>query len=137
MRKFLVILALIAMPIAAFGQSASTPADGIQNAIQGQMNAFSEGDVATAWSYASPTIQSMFGDQERFGAMVESGYPMVWQPGQVSYLELRRHGPWLLQTVQVIDQAGRPHYLGYQMVQIGGEWRINGVSLLDPPGVGA
>ena len=69
--------------------------------------------------------------------MVRNGYPMVWRPGEVRYLELRDIDGALWQKVLIRDQSGRLHILDYQMVETGDGWRINGVQLLRPPGVGA
>jgi hypothetical protein len=35
-----------------------------------------------------------------------------------------------VQRVEVIDQAGTAHYLGYQMIETENGWRINGVQIL-------
>jgi hypothetical protein len=51
--------------------------------------------------------------------MVEAGYPMVWTPGQVEFIDLQTLGSIIVQRVEVIDQAGTAHYLGYQMIRDG------------------
>jgi hypothetical protein len=62
---------------------------------------------------------------------------MVWQPGAVDFIDLQSFGGILVQRVQVIDAEGRAHYLGYQMVETQGGWRINGVQVLPAPDVAA
>ena len=62
---------------------------------------------------------------------------MVWAPAQVDFIYLQSFGGILVQRVQVIDQAGNAHYLGYQMIQTEGGWKINGVQILTPPQVAA
>jgi hypothetical protein len=42
-----------------------------------------------------------------------------------------------VQRVEVIDQSGTAHYLGYQMIETENGWRINGVQILRAPQVGA
>jgi hypothetical protein len=69
--------------------------------------------------------------------MVQQGYPMVWAPAEVDFIDLQSFGGVLVQRVQVIDGAGVAHYLGYQMVQTEGGWRINGVQILPAPDVSA
>jgi hypothetical protein len=69
--------------------------------------------------------------------MVENGYPMVWRPSNVTYLELREVAGQLWQRVMVTDQAGRAHLLDYHMVQTPDGWQINAVQLLPEVGVGA
>jgi hypothetical protein len=114
------------------------PEPGIEAAISDQMEAFRADDFETAFTFASPNIQSMFGTPQRFGAMVSSGYPMVHRPADVQFLELRQINGLLWQKILVRDASGAFHALDYQMVQgAGGAWRINGVQILQAPQVGA
>ena len=64
----------------AESQSSSSPA--IESVISKQIEAFRADDFATAFTFASPNIRSMFGTPDNFGVMVRRGYPMVWRPGQ-------------------------------------------------------
>ena len=105
----------LASPAAA--QEVLVPNPEIEATIAEQFDAFRGGDVQGAWAHASPTIQGLFGTPENFGRMVEQGYPMVWAPGEVDFIDLQSFGGVLVQRVQVIDQAGNAHYLGYQMVE--------------------
>lgn len=123
-----------AMPVAA--QEVMAPNPDIEATIQGQFDAFRDGDVAEAWTYASPNIQRLFRSEENFARMVEQGYPMVWTPGEVDFIDLQSLGGMLVQRVQVIDGQGNAHYLGYAMVETGGGWRINGVQVLRAPDLG-
>jgi hypothetical protein len=133
-----VVLSLILITFTAFAAPAQeTPVPAIQTTIQNQFNAFLQDDVATAFTFASPTIKGMFGTAEQFGQMVQQGYPMVWRPADVKYLELRNVAGNLWQRVMVTDQAGRVHMLDYQMIETPEGWQINGVQLLPSAGVGA
>jgi hypothetical protein len=109
----------------------------IEATIGAQIDAFLIDDFAKAFTYASPNIQGMFGSADRFGSMVQNGYPMVWRPGDVQYLELRDVAGALWQRVMIRDQLGGVHMLDYQMIQTPDGWRINGVQLLRAPDVGA
>jgi hypothetical protein len=139
-RLILAALAL-AVYIAFAGPSAAqeviAPNPDIEATIAGQFDAFRAGDVDDAWTFASPNIQGLFGTVENFARMVEQGYPMVWNPGEVDFIDLQSFGGLLVQRVQVIDAQGNAHYLGYQMVETEGGWRINGVQLLRAPDVSA
>ncbi|WP_424965947.1 DUF4864 domain-containing protein [Dinoroseobacter sp. S375] len=128
---------LLAVFLLGTGPAAAQERDGITATIQSQIDAFRADDFAQAFSYASPNIQGMFGNSERFGMMVRNGYPMVWRPAEVQYLELEDRGGLLYQKVMIRDGQGGLHLLEYQMVQNGGDWRINGVQLLRMPGIGA
>jgi len=109
----------------------------IEGVIQDQITAFETDDFAKAFSYASPTIQGIFGTADNFGAMVRNGYPMVWRPGSVKFTELREVAGGLYQTVVIADQAGAVHVLEYEMIPVDGGWVIGGVQLLRAPDVGA
>ncbi|WP_435257666.1 DUF4864 domain-containing protein [Thioclava sp. FR2] len=109
----------------------------IQNTIRSQIDAFLKDDFATAFSFASPSIQMFFGTPENFGLMVRQGYPMVHRPSGVKMLELRDVGGRLWQRVMVTDQAGKPHFLDYQMIETPDGWQINGVQLLPASDVSA
>lgn len=136
MRQLLLSLVLLCLPVlSAQAQEARNPA--IETVIQQQFDAFRAEDVGTAFSFASPNIKGMFGTPENFGRMVRDGYPMVWRPAEVQFLDLRKVAGNLWQRVMVTDQAGRTHLLDYQMVETGQGWQINGVQILPQAGVGA
>ncbi len=126
MRRLLLAVSLSAgLASGAFAQS-----DEIEANISAQIQAFKADDFATAFTFASPNIQRLFGDPENFGIMVRRGYPMVWRPADVRFLELREIGGALWQKVMITDGNGRVHLLDYQMIQRENGWKINGVQLL-------
>lgn len=139
MRRILLSAVLAAMTsfaaLPAAAQLVRDPA--IEATIQNQFDAFLRDDVGTAFSFASPGIKGLFRTPENFGTMVREGYPMVWRPAEVQYLELRDVAGQLWQRVRVTDQAGRVHLLDYQMIQTPDGWQINGVQILPSVGVGA
>ncbi|MBW4707104.1 DUF4864 domain-containing protein [Roseobacter sp. YSTF-M11] len=103
----------------------------IQATIDSQFQAFKADDFETAFGFASPTLQRLFQTPENFRSMVTQGYPMVWRPGAVRYLELREQGAAFWQRVMITDQQGRVHILDYRMLETDAGWRINGVQILD------
>lgn len=105
--------------------------DDIKGVIRDQIAAFKVDDFDTAFTYASPSIQGLFGTPENFGRMVTQGYPMVWRPADVRYLDLRDEGGILRQDVQVTDGSGRVFILEYSMIETRNGWKINGVRILD------
>lgn len=130
------IVSLIApRPVAAQEVLQSNPA--IEAAIGSQIDAFRREDVTDAWQYASPTIQSIFGDPLNFGRMVQEAFPMVWDPAQTTFIDLQAFGGLTIQRVEIIDQDGVPHYLGYAMIETDSGWLINGVQILRAPTLGA
>ncbi|OZB20015.1 MAG: DUF4864 domain-containing protein [Rhodobacterales bacterium 34-62-10] len=110
---------------------------GIEATISQQLEAFKADDFGAAFGFASPTIKNIFRTPENFGAMVKQGYPMVWRPGEVTFLEQREIAGNIWQKVQIVDGGGRVHILDYQMIQTPEGWQINGVQLLEQPDVAA
>lgn len=129
------ILASLAFALTApFALAQDAP---IQSTIQSQLQAFQVDDFTTAFTFASPTIKSVFGTAENFGRMVAQGYPMVHRPGAVKMLELREVSGEMFQRVMITDEMGRTHLLDYQMIETPEGWQINGVQLLKADGAGA
>ena len=132
------IVAGAAALFVALAPMARAQEDGVlEGVIQRQIEAFLENDVDEAFSYASPMIQSMFGTPERFGAMVRDGYPMVWRPSDMRFLDRRVEGGRVYQQLSVRGPTGQYHVLDYQMIETPGGWQINGVQVLQTPDVGA
>lgn len=107
--------------------------DGARAVISAQIEAFLAQDVTRAYSYASPFIQEKFGTPEQFGAMVRDGYPMVWRPSDVTFLEMRDIAGRLWQGVRVMDAAGAGWIVDYEMIETPEGWRINGVTVRPAP----
>lgn len=133
-RKALVAIALI---LAGFASADEAAKPAIQQTIQKQIDAFLADDFEHAFTYASPTIQGIFGSHQNFGMMVQRGYPMVHRPSEVRFLELREENGRLMQKVRVRDATGRTHLLDYEMIQQQDGWKINGVQLLKGQGLSA
>ncbi len=107
--------------------------DAIRSVISNQIEAFQADDFAKAFTYASPKIQGIFGTAENFGTMVRQGYPMVWRPADVQFLDTEIEGGRLWQNVMIRDAAGRIHVLGYEMVTSENGWKINAVKVQKVP----
>ena len=105
--------------------------------ITSQIEAFQQDDFETAFTYASPFIKGIFQTPERFGQMVKRGYPMVWRPADVQFLEQRDADGFRYQKVLFKDAAGGLTVLEYEMLKIGDNWQINGVQRLQDPPVAA
>ena len=108
----------------------------IQTTIQLQIEAFQRDDLAAAFEYASPNIQTIFKSSKRFGLMVQRGYPMVYRPSDIKFLELETIEGEFWQKVRIQDQQGRFHVMAYRMISLDGEWLINGVQLLPSEEIG-
>ena len=126
MRKFILAIAFwVAAALPAWAESQE-----IETTIRAQITAFQADDFERAFTYASPTIQQIFRAPEVFGRMVRQGYPMVYRPSEIAFLELATVEGYYWQKVQIRDGQGRYHIMAYHMIQLDGAWRINGVQLL-------
>jgi hypothetical protein len=112
----------------------SAPKGAIESVIDRQFQAFRADDFDRAFTFASPTIRSIFGTSDTFGAMVRNGYPMVHRPAGVQFLDLRESDGELWQRVQIRDAQGRFHLLDYQMIETEDGWKINAVNYVPSPG---
>ena len=108
------------------------PKEDIHITITSQLEAFLEDDFEKAFTYASPSIRSMFKTPENFGRMVQTGYPMVWRPEEVTFLEHRKDSAGRSQDIQILDQKGGVHYLRYFLTNTSSGWKISGVQFLNP-----
>jgi hypothetical protein len=121
---------VFALSFAGLAQAQNAEIEGV---IGAQIEAFKADDFEQAFTYASPTIRGIFGTSDRFGSMVRNGYPMVWRPEELRFLELREIAGNLWQRVMITDAAGRLHFLDYQMIQFENNWKINAVQVVQPP----
>lgn len=108
------------------------PREDVQSTISSQLEAFLKDDFDTAFTFASPSIRSMFQTAENFGQMVQRGYPMVWRPQEFTFLEHRTDTAGRAQDIQIIDQSGTAHYLRYFLIDTAKGWKISGVQFLNP-----
>ncbi|MFB9149209.1 DUF4864 domain-containing protein [Roseovarius ramblicola] len=129
MRHFIlsILLTLLAVAPLRAGESVA------RAVISDQIAAFEAGELGRAYGFASPFIQEKFQTPETFGRMVREGYPMVWRPSEVTFLEAREMGGRLWQEVFLRDAAGRGWIAEYELVGIDGEMRINGVRIREAP----
>ncbi|MEM1076714.1 MAG: DUF4864 domain-containing protein [Pseudomonadota bacterium] len=119
-----------ALWILAAGAASADP-KAMQSVIDQQLEAFQADDFSKAMEFASPVLQRYFRTPENFGRMVTQGYPMVWRPGDVRYLENRIEDGVHWQRVMITDRKGQTHVLDYRMTETADGWKINGVMILD------
>jgi hypothetical protein len=127
----LLVLAL-GGPATARADDAPDAADlaAIRSVIEAQLAAFQADDGATAFGFASPAIQAMFGDPATFLAMVRAGYLPVYRPREVRFQPLILHRGEPVQPVLLVgpDLEVVTAYYAMQQ-QPDGSWRINGCVL--------
>ena len=135
MRLFLTLI--LTSVLLATSPQAEPNAAAARGVISAQIDAFKMDDLDRAFTYASPMIQGLFGTPQRFGEMVQQGYPMVWRPGAVRFLDFHQEPVGARQNVLITDEMGRSFMLEYQMLPTADGWQINGVRFLQPPQLGA
>ena len=99
----------------------------VRAVVDAQLAAFARDDAPLAFSYAAPSIREMFGNADRFMAMVRGSYPVVYRPSEVVFL----HPQWvqgrMVQGVHLTDAAGTLWLAVYQLERQGDQsWRISG-----------
>ena len=114
-------------------QARADPGEPIRSTIDRQIAAFQADDVETAFSFAAPNIKALFGTAERFGRMVREGYPMVWRPVTVAYLDLELTDEGWIQRVLFEDAMGRYFVGAYFMVETADGWQIRAVTIERSP----
>lgn len=127
-RRFLIGLgalgAAFAPPLLAADVS---PADAraVRKVIEAQLAAFAADDAERAFSFAAPSIRESFGSAETFMTMVRKGYPVVYRPTSVRFLDPVLEGGTLLQRVRMTDDLGVPWMVIYSLErQDDKAWRI-------------
>lgn len=126
MRFFIPFVMLLATMLPV---NAAEPEDGIQAVIADQIGAFQVSDLERAFSHASPNIQQIFESPGKFAQMVRGGYPMIWRPARWEMLSLENFDGTQVQIVLFEDQSGALFEAAYEMLEVDGVWRINGVQL--------
>jgi hypothetical protein len=134
MRVLLVLFLLFgaSAPAAAFSDADRTAVQGV---IERQLNAFLADDAATAYSFAAPSIRSLFPTQDIFMEMVRQGYAPVYRPRSHAFGELKEGAKGLEQVVDIVDGEGHEWAALYTLErQPDGSWKITGCVLLRKPG---
>ena len=99
----------------------------IREVIRAQLKAIAADDAVLAFSYASPSIRSQFGDASTFMMMVHQGYPMLIRPTATVFLQPDPVEPGVMQQVHVLDEDGRSWRATYHVqLQPDKKWLING-----------
>ena len=102
----------------------------IRQVIEAQLAAFKADDGTTAFSFASPMIQTMFGDPANFMTMVRTGYLPVYRPREVEFqglIDFRGQPTQLVLLVGPENEVVTAYYMMER--QRDGTWRINGCIL--------
>jgi hypothetical protein len=100
----------------------------IRDVISRQLDAIKSDHADDAFAIASPAIKSIFGDSATFMAMVARGYPQIYRSRSHRFLNTDDSDGKLNQRVLVEGETGSV-IVRYEMIEIDGQWRINGCSI--------
>ena len=128
-------LLLLAAGATAWAQSDYEPTKAdwiaIREVIQAQIDAFREDKGELAFSYAAPGIRNQFKTAENFMRMVKTGYPAVYRPASVAFVDSAVEDGVPIQAVQFSDSAGAVWIGLYTMQrQPDKSWKVNGCELV-------
>lgn len=131
---FAIFAALMALPSHADPVS-PTDTKAVRIVVEAQLDAFAVDDAKRAFSYAAPALREMFGTPERFMAMVRGGYPVVYRPASVTFLNPEWVQGQLVQGVHLTDSSGALWLATYRLErQRDKSWRISGCEVLQSTG---
>ena len=114
-----VFSAIVLLALASTVLAQSPRETAIREVIARQLDAMKRGDEMAAFAFASPAIQSTFGDAANFMRMVERGYPQVYRSRRHDFLKLDTFNDRLIQRVLIESDAGTV-VARYAMVEIDG-----------------
>lgn len=134
MRVLLMLLVLLGAPTSALAVTDGDRA-AAQDVIERQLQAFLGDDATTAYSFAAPSIKSLFPSEDIFMEMVRQGYAPVYRPRSHAFGELKETAAGLEQAVDIVDADGQEWTALYTLArQPDGTWKITGCYLLKKPG---
>ena len=99
----------------------------VRAVVEAQLDAFAADDAKKAFSLAAPAIRAMFETPEKFVAMVRAGYPVVYRPASVTFLQPLWVQRQLVLGVRLTDADGGQWLATYSLErQPDKSWRISG-----------
>ena len=98
--------------------------------VSAQLQAFQDDDFEKAYSYASPTIKTIFPDYKKFRDMVVGQYQAVYRPKSINFGNVTTQGGTTFLEVYLVDPDGIFVTAIYTMQQQEDDsWLINGCFL--------
>ena len=102
----------------------------IISVVSAQLQAFQDDDFEKAYSYAAPTIKTIFPDYKKFRDMVVGQYQAVYRPKSINIGSVSTEGGVPFLEVYLVDPDGIFVTAIYSMQQQeNGSWLINGCFL--------
>jgi hypothetical protein len=104
---------------------------GVGATIGGQLAAFADGDFVRAYGFASQGFRGTV-PLEAFEVIVRDGYAALLDLTSHEVLECRTDGRRAAVLVGVVDAAGTPSLMSYDLVRESDGWRIQGAQGAGP-----
>jgi hypothetical protein len=102
----------------------------VRTVIENQIGALRSGDISRAFSYASPTIQSQYGNAKAFAEAVKSAYAPIFDSHSVVFEDPKEVMGLISQPVLLLSSEGEMVMASYLMEkEDNGDWRITGCYL--------
>jgi hypothetical protein len=96
--------------------------------IKGQLDAFSEEDPETAYSFASESFKAGSSVQQ-FIAIIVSNYGFLLSTRSYTIGDCTKQGELFLFDVQVTDTAGQKYPMEYTLSKIANTWGVDAASV--------
>lgn len=131
----LFLLAVIAAPWshgrALAEEIDATDAQAIREAVQLQLNAFSQDNAAAAFELATTSVRTLFGDADSLLQVIKRHYPPVYRHRDAVFSMPEIVSGHALQLVRLTDTDNLVWVAIYVMQQeTDGSWRIDGCKLV-------
>ena len=130
--RFLVAAAIgITASVAAAGLGAEpipeAEAQKVRAVIETQLQAFADDDADRAFEANTPGVREAIGSAGHFLALVRGGYPMIFRPTSISFMQPEQRGDAVLQLAEIVDAQGKSWLALFSLEQQpDGSWRISG-----------
>jgi Domain of unknown function (DUF4864) len=130
-RRISSALAVVCVLMGSTAFSGEAEVKAAQDAIDGQMKAFSRNDDAAAYSFAAPNIKRIFPSVDAFMNMVTGAYQPVYKPRNYAFGKVQEMSATsIVQQVLIVGPDGKDYEAIYTLeLQSDGTYRITGVSL--------
>ena len=123
-----IALAVASMQLKARAEPlADVEAQRVRAVVTAQLKAFSEDDAEAAFATATPSVRDALKKPERFIALVQGNYPMVYRAAGFAFLPPQREDGQVLQMVSIRDDEGKTWLALFSLEQQPDmSWRIGG-----------
>ncbi len=92
--------------------------------IEGQLKAFGDSDLESAYTFASQSFQAR-SSFEQFSLIIVSNYGFLLELGSYEVVSCSKRGEFFLFAVEVIDKQGEKYPMEYMLSRQGATWGVD------------